>query len=466
MDKQIQTNTEDTEKKVAVVGPSHQASLEPNTGPPDSAPAKTVHKRDAVTGLHNQGYLCYAIDKCLQQGRRRRLVATLALLQLENFYEIRRWVGKSEANLLLNDIAQVLKNTLPENILLCRCHNYEFAVLLIANHSVNARLITDKVKQALLCAVSPSIPPQLELRCGVGLAALEPGIPTWAVVFARARHNLSLALHHRELPAHLLSISPASALQQLQICLKETLLPLSFQAIVNLQEDDSPHYEARCALSKGEDKLPTALLFEAATINALGAELDQRIIEQIWELLAKTKKTNRPDMRISINLTHNSIVSIPFLEWLKAKLSENSIWASQLVFQISETDALVAQHHLAHFDEALQQSNSAAAISQFGCTPKPWGYLSLLPVKYVKLDIEMLKKIDTSQECFQHLVDTVAKLHSRDIKVVAPMVEKLSLLVLLQQAKVDLVQGHCLHSPSDSMSFEFPRAQTLRFSKL
>lgn len=266
------------------------------------------------------------------------------------------------------------------------------------------------------------------------------------------------------MPAHLLSISLASALQQLQTCLEKAPLALSFQVIVSLQEDAPPHYEARCILSKEDDKLPTALLFETATINALGTELEQRIIEQIWELRAKTQTTNRSDRLISINLTHNSIVNIPFLEWLKNKLSENSIWASQLVFQISETDALVAQHHLAHFGEVLQQSNSAAAISQFGCTPNPLGYLSLLPAEYVKLDVGMLKKIDSSQECFQHLIDTVAKLHSKGVKVVAPMVEELSLLVLLQQARVDLVQGHCLHSPSNSMNFEFPRTQTLKFS--
>lgn len=160
------------------MSPSLQTGLGPASSSLHAATAKTVHRRDALTGLHHQDYLCHAIDKCLQQGRKRRIVATLALLQLENFYEIGRWVGKSEANLLLNDTAQVLKSTLPENILLCRCHNYEFAALLIGKHSVNARLITDQVKQALLCAVSPSIPPQLELKCGVGLAALEPGIPS------------------------------------------------------------------------------------------------------------------------------------------------------------------------------------------------------------------------------------------------------------------------------------------------
>ena len=106
----------------------------------------------------------------------------------------------------MTDIAQLLKTSLPKRVLLCRCHNFEFAALLIADCSVNARGITDKLKQVLLSAVSTSLPRQLELKCDVGLAKLEPNIPFWPVVFARARLNLSIAHHHRELPAHLVSI--------------------------------------------------------------------------------------------------------------------------------------------------------------------------------------------------------------------------------------------------------------------
>ena len=106
----------------------------------------------------------------------------------------------------MTDIAQLLKTSLPKRVLLCRCHNFEFAALLIADCSVNARGITDKLKQVLLSAVSTSLPRQLELKCDVGLAKLEPNIPFWPVVSARARLNLSIAHHHREMPAHLVSI--------------------------------------------------------------------------------------------------------------------------------------------------------------------------------------------------------------------------------------------------------------------
>lgn len=450
------------------------SSLQPPTTIPtlDESPQSLSHARlqhakkesfqkDALTGLHGQRYLCRAIDASLRETRRSGLTATLALLQLDNFYEIRSWVGLPEADLLLSDIAQLLKASLPKRVLLCRCHNFEFAALLLAEHSVNARLITDKLKQALLSAVSPSLPRQLELKCGIGLAKLEANIPSWPVVFARARHNLSLTHHHRELPAHLASISPDVALKQLKKTLECPQLELNFQALIMLKEDPLQHYEARCLLEKNEHSLPNHLLFETAARNALGEQIDRRIIETIIARLSKDAVLNR---RLFVNLSHNSLVSIHFLRWLETRLKANKSLASQLIFQISETDALIAQHHLTAFCELIEKLGCKLALSNFGCTPEPLRYLSLVPVSYIKLDTALFRKIDVNQAKLATLLTLVEELHKRQIQVTAPMLEQLPILPLLWQAKVDFMQGNCLHQPSTSMDYEFLETRTINYT--
>ncbi len=327
---QIETNSRgDT----SAVNPLPDTNTEPLRQRPPA------FEKDPVTGLHRQDYLCHVIDHCLAQGRKRKLRASLALLQLENFYEIRSWVGTPEADLLLSEIARLLKKTLPKRVLLCRCPNYEFAALLLAECSVNAGLITDMLKQALLSAVAQTLPRQLELKCGAGVAALEPNIPAWPIVFARARHNLALSLRPRELPAHLNSISADTALNQLRSIEAQTELQLSFQALVNFSQDSLQHYEVRCLLSPNEESLPNYLLFETAARNARGEQLDRRILEQVISLLVVG---SNGELRLLVNLSHNSLVSSDFLLWIKEKLTANPAIATQLIFQISETDALVA----------------------------------------------------------------------------------------------------------------------------
>lgn len=422
--------------------------------------AKRPWKKDALTGLHGQRYLCHAIDESLRRCRSRELGGTLALLQLENFYEIRTWVGVSEADLLLADIAQLLKKALPRRVLLCRCHNYEFAALLLADASVNAGAITEKLKQALLNAVSPVLPPQLELKCGVGLAKLDANIPSWPVVFARARHNLRLAHRHGELPTQLSAIAPGVALKQLQAALVQPTLTLNFQAWVGFDEDSRPHFEVRCVLSSQPDRLPTVLLFETAARNALGERLDRRVIEQ---LIARLEGDANTDARLVINLSHNSVVSQPFLRWLEEKLNEATSIAPRLVFQIGETDALIAQHHLITFCELIERLGSTVSLSNFGCTPNPLRYLSLVPARYVKLDAGLLDKVDANAERLGSLQTLCRQLHGKGIAVVAPLLERSAVLPLLWQARIDYLQGYCLHPPSATMEYAFLKTQRLSF---
>ncbi|MBT5719541.1 MAG: GGDEF domain-containing protein [Gammaproteobacteria bacterium] len=448
---QIETNSRgDT----SAVNPLPDTNTEPLRQRPPA------FEKDPVTGLHRQDYLCHVIDHCLAQGRKRKLRASLALLQLENFYEIRSWVGTPEADLLLSEIARLLKKTLPKRVLLCRCPNYEFAALLLAECSVNAGLITDMLKQALLSAVAQTLPRQLELKCGAGVAALELNIPAWPIVFARARHNLALSLRPRELPAHLNSISADTALNQLRSIEAQTELQLSFQALVNFSQDSLQHYEVRCLLSPNEESLPNYLLFETAARNARGEQLDRRILEQVISLLVVG---SNGELRLLVNLSHNSLVSSDFLLWIKEKLTANPAIATQLILQISETAALVAQHHLSTFCEAMASMGIKISLSNFGCTPDPLRYLSLVPASFVKLDSTILSKIDINQESLGNLHAMISALHELQIKIIAPLLERPPMLPLLWQAGVDFLQGNCLHRPSPSMDFEFIESITVSF---
>ena len=176
--------------------------------------------------------------------------------------------------------------------------------------------------------------------------------------------------------------------------------------------------------------------------------------------LSKDAISNR---RLVVNLSHNSLVSVHFLRWLEQQLSGRRSFASQLIFQISETDALIAQHHLSTFCEVIEKLGCKLSLSNFGCTPKLLRYLSLVPAAYVKLDTGSLRKVDVNQTNLEFLSSLIEELHEKGISVIAPMLEQLPILPLLWQANVDFMQGNCLHPPSTSMRFEFIKTRTANF---
>lgn len=410
-------------------------------------------QRDPLTGLFRQDYMLQRLTDLLRRQRREPVVATLALLQLENFYEIRGWVGKSEADLLLSDIAILLRKCLPEGVLLCRCRHYEFAVLLPEACSTRAHQLTDRIKQELRTATSAAIPPQLELKCAVGLAPVESTIPSADVFFARARHNLSQALN----PPHL-SVAPNDSTppspSRLLSFLRQQRLRVSYQPIAALDGDASAFYELRTVTPPDSPPCSVAALYESAVQNALGERLDRWMSAQALRLLEQDG-----DRRLLVNLTQNTLVSRRFIAWLEQRIAAAP--TRGLVFQISELDLLSAQHHLQWFTEALARLHVGLSVSHFGCTPDPLRYVSLLQAGYVALDLSLTSTIQHDRNSLDQLQALTAQLHTRGLQPIATRVEDMNSLPVLRRAGVTYVQGYCVASPGGSLSFRFPRQRTL-----
>lgn len=431
---------------------------------PANKAAMALRSKDALTGLYQQDYLFSELNRLLQENKAVKIEATLALLQLENFYEIRRWVGKPEADLLLGDIARLLTRSLPRSVLLCRCEHYEFAALLLEDSSIHAHLLIQRVKQALLSAVSASLPPQLELKCGVGLVPLAPAIPSAQVMFARARHNLSRALSRQRMdgemggePGPVLSMKPA----QILYLLRNQQLALSFQALLNLKSGHCRHYEVRCRAALDNATFQAAELFECANHNALGEHLDRWVIAACIKVLSQT---GSGDLQLTVNLTLNTLVSAQFFPWLHSQFALCPDLSAHLLFQISELDLLTAQHHMQFFCEQLGRANINLGISHFGCTPDPFRYLSLLRAHHVKLDVSWLENIRSDPARREQLLALSRRLLENGLRIIAAGVEDMRLLPLLWTAGVHLVQGYCLHRPTHSPQGIFFSAYTLDLS--
>jgi len=419
-------------------------------------------KKDPLTGLYQQDYLMLELSILLRQQKSDEVEASLALFQLENFYEIRRWVGKSEADLLLGDIARLLTQTLPTAVLLCRCSHYEFAALLPDEHSIHAHALIQRVKQALHSAVSESIPPQLELKCAVGLAAIARSIPSAEVLFASARHNLSMALL-RQRRSHTLDSphgeSVPVSLSQLLTILSSSELLLNFQPIVALKADELRHYEVRCELPTKELAPSSSVVFETAVKNAIGERIDRWVVGKCLQLLLLPEMD---DLRLTVNLTQNSLVSSQFFDWLRQQLARDSTLAERLVLQISELDILTAQHHMHSFSRQLTDLHLKLCISHFGCTADPFRYLPLLRTHFVKLDVALLDNLGRDETIEEQLAMMTRRLHESGIRVIAAMVEDMEVVPLLWSAQVNFVQGYCWQEPARELSFRFAQARVLQ----
>ena len=367
--------------------------------------------------------------------------ATLALLQLANFYELVRWVGASEARQLLADISQLLRESLPAGALLCRCANHEFAVLLEGDLSAHSTAIARQLKSALQSTTSAALPQNLRLQCAVGMASLGKHTPLPEVLYARARHSLGRnsaqpVLDERQ--------SLATARKILR-GLRANQLRLSFQPLVPLSVGLPRSYEVRSYLETGSGKLSGQRLYAVAVDNALGESLDRWVVRAC---LAQLQRAALAGTTLVVNISLTTIVSGRFPDWLRRLLQSGAHPGTRLMLQVSELDLLVAQHHLRSFSIALKSLGIPLAIAHVGCSKDPLRYLSLLRARQAKLDASLLSNLTANSRQMESLTQLVTALHERQIRVAVGQLQNLQLLPLLWQAGLDQVQGKALQPPA------------------
>ena len=414
---------------------------------------------DSLTGLPTESVFRTVLERCLTQSRETSINASLALLQLANFYEILQWVGPAETDLLVCDIVRSVRKCLPESVFACRCQNHEFALLLRDECNDNAPLIIERIQAVLESTASSVIPPQVTLRCGVGIVAISPQVPSVEVLYAQARHSICQspddALSIRSMP----SINTQQLSSDIIRALNAHSMELLFQPIVGLEGDPLSHFEVYAHLDRSIADVSTSFLFEAATQNAMAGDIDRYVILKAIQHLAGIEPET---LLLTINLSLNSLTSDSFCDWFIGVMRDNKISPEQIILQISEVDMLIAQHYLQSFSMSLYQHKIRLSVRHFGCTPDASKYLSLVKLHQVKLDGSVLENLlaqSTQRNKLRRMTDTLL---ARGIRPIACKLEDIRLLPVLWEMGIREFQGNGLQGPASETLFDFPAERSIQ----
>lgn len=442
--------------------PSIQIIIRPVTG--NMAQQHRLKNReslDLLTNFLNRNAILAKIDQAIANGIYEQVNSAAILLRLEEFHDYTLLSGKSAANLLLADVAELLSESIPVNTIIGHLGDAEFIALLSKDAEYAQDQFLDNLTGSLNVALHRVSPQGVKLNFSAGMAIVNELTPSATDVVDRARHNLTIRNNQRSGKADDSSDSYGTAAQmfeRLEKAFEKEDFVLAFQPIVNLKEDGVERYEVRIRL-QDRDKLIYPLRFlELANQHGLGERIDRWVCEQSLQLLSKR---NNPALKLTINLTHNSIISTEFLPWLRTQLQKEHISADQIGLQISELDIASSPKQVKRFCEQVKTLGFILSITHFGCTYTPLNSLPLEEATFVKLDRSLLHDIDKDPSQREKLNSAVNTLHARGLLVVAPMIDSIDLLPLLWQANVNFVQGNCLQEPSANLDFSFVQDEEL-----
>ncbi|MFA5679541.1 MAG: EAL domain-containing protein [Pseudomonas sp.] len=423
---------------------------------------KAMASHDLVTGLFNRSWFQEQLDRISQQAVTHSQPSTLVYISIDNFSALQADIGIGGSDLVLADLAQILRRFFPDDALLARFGDDACSALIEGKEpEAIARQLSDLLKQIesnLFEANSRTI----QITASIGVSSISETNPEPTQAIERAHR---LAEQVSQAGGNALKIfNPLEELEQManrgniiaQIrhALETNAFKLEFQPVISLRGDSAEHYEAFLRLLNSQGKeLPVSEFQSAAQESGLAMDIDRWLISRSVELLAR-HRIKGADTRLILNLSSASLQDPEIVKWISALLKESRLPADALIFQFNDADANNYLKHAKVLTESLHSIHARISLSHFGGALNPYAVLKHLPVDYVKID-ESFSSDLSKPDSVEQLKEMIATLHNQGKLTIVSNVDSAIMMPTLWQAGVNYIQGNYLQPPSDSMNFNF-----------
>lgn len=416
--------------------------------------SRIEHERDydALTGLYSRQAFFRVCGELFEkpQGLRH---AALMMTDLDNLKHINDTYGHDWGDVYLRQTAHSLQQGAPSGTVVARLSGDEF-LMLFYGYETREALREDIEKLENSFAESSATLPDgksLRIRMSGGVAWYPEDAQDLDTLkkyadFAmyEVKHSTKGEVHDFDMERYKAEAYAMEQRSDFEKLIRERRVDYHFQPIVSAHDGHTVAYEALM-------RPQLATLRSPLTVMQLASEMDRMYdIERLtmfrasecYEALEAAGKV-APDALMFINSIAS--VSLSDEDWESYRTAHSAI-LPKLVVEITEEEEMREY-------ELERKRNAPGAAGVFALDDYGSGYSngnSLLTIapKYVKVDIAIIRGIDTDVDKQQFLKTLIDYAHPRGIQVLAEGVETLPELRKVLEMNVDLLQGYCLARPS------------------
>ena len=223
---------------------------------------------------------------------------------------------------------------------------------------------------------------------------------------------------------------------------------LMFQPVVTADDHSLvAFYEGSTRLADEQGRyIPATHFIPLIEENALGRELDCMTLR-----LALNQLRHKADLRLSVNLSARSIGDGEWRRALDDALQSSPDIGERLIFEISETSAMMLHENVTRFMKEMQPKGVGFALDGFGAGFTAFRHLKSFFFDLVKVDKSFVRGIerDPDNQVLTEALITVA--HQFEMFAVADGVETAAEADFLKALGIDCLQGYHFGAPSPSL---------------
>ncbi|OGA56599.1 MAG: hypothetical protein A3F77_01860 [Betaproteobacteria bacterium RIFCSPLOWO2_12_FULL_67_28] len=413
---------------------------------------------DPVTGLMNRNDFSERVAHLIGAPTKFP-TGVLAVIRIRGFMAYNEKNGRVEGDTLLKRVAQLLGKATAARAgaLLAKLDGPEFGVVVPELAEADVPALGD----ALIAALAeieefPRSEASVMAHAGMTFYRHHDG-----AMFGKLMATMGAALgvaQARGVPAwHLEMEAAAEAVNTMyaeingmfRVGLPSERVALQFQPVrpTRVAEADWMYRSESCVRILGSDgQLIRAGMF-IATAKRLGALqlLDKVVVEKVMQRIATSGPVRGG--ATAVNLSLESIIDPPFVDWVCAKLKAQPAVARNIIVEVME------QSLIGHIDAVkaafsrLRETGARLSIDRFGQSTASVGYLRSLEIDYIKIDGSYTRGMADSSDRQFFVQALVGIAHGLGIQVLTEYTETEKDFELAKSLMVDGVQGYFIGKP-------------------
>ena len=426
------------------------------------AAAESRHRadHDPLTGLLNRDSFGHCLQAALATAAVKPTVpGALLCVDLDHFKIVNDTCGHAAGDRLLQQIADMLRQSVRKGDAVARLGGDEFAILLTSCSVDSALRLAEKI-----CATFDDFrfvhgERRLKVGTSIGLAPLDGRWVDTATLlqaadaccYAAKQAGRNRVVTLREGQDEILErTGDAQCATRIERALDEDRFVLFGQRIAPLQAGRA---EAKLELllrmvdSDGSLIAPAAFIPIAERFHLMG-RVDRWVLSHAIAWLRRLLDCGAAPT-VAVNLSGQSVGDRSFQRWAIEQFSAaGAAVCKRVILEITETAAITNLANAVSFMGQARELGLRTALDDFGAGASSFGYLKQLPLDYLKIDGQFVRDVLTDPldaaavRCFVDVARVVG------LKTVAEFVESEVVMQRLAALGVDMAQGYHVHRPS------------------
>ncbi|MCG5497170.1 EAL domain-containing protein [Ectothiorhodospira variabilis] len=410
---------------------------------------------DPLTGLANRALLRDRLKHALRRAERKKSTLTLLFLDLDRFKTINDTLGHNLGDLLLQTVAQRMKNTVRASDTLSRLGGDEFVLLL--EDEINVQEINTLCEKLLNVLEAPMLLEghELVITASIGVATYpDDGVDADALL-----KNADLAMYEAktqgrnayEFFAPSLSEGVMDRLKMesaLRGAAARNELRVHYQPQVRLKDGSLLGVEA---LARWEHPTlglvsPGHFIPLAEEMGVIG-EISAWVLREACRQMRVWRDEGRDVSCVAVNLSVQQLERDMLVSTVRDCLAEYNLPAECLELEVTESLIMRAPEKAQSVLQKLKMMGVKLSVDDFGTGYSSLSYLKRLPLDRLKIDRSFIQDIglDTNGEAITRAIIGLGR--SLGLETLAEGVEQKEQVQFLLKEGCDLAQGFLFSRP-------------------